>query len=70
MFELKWRGAIDGFDYLNTTVVVKFIFTYTDHMVATDIRCNGGEIVGKSLSNLLLIFDNPIFMFVFQGIFD
>ena len=53
MFELKRRVTIDGFDHLNATVVVKFIFSLTDHMVATDIRCDSGETVGKSLSNLL-----------------
>ena len=35
-------------------------------MVATDIRCNSGEIVGESLSNLPLIFNNAILMFVFK----
>jgi len=35
-------------------------------MVATDIRCNSGEIAGESLSNLLLIFNKSILMFVFK----
>ena len=36
-------------------------------MVASDNSCNSGEIVGESLSNLPLIFNNAIPMFVFKG---
>ena len=35
-------------------------------MAATDIRCNSGEIVGESLSNLPLVLNNAILMFVFK----
>ena len=35
-------------------------------MVATDIRCNSGEIVSESLSNLPLVFNDTILMFVFK----
>ena len=35
-------------------------------MVATDIRRNSAEIVNESLSNLPLVFNNAILMFVFK----
>ena len=35
-------------------------------MIATNIRCSDGEIVGENLSNLPLIFNNAILMFVFK----
>ena len=35
-------------------------------MVATDIRCNSGGIVSEGLSNLPLVFNSAILMFVFE----
>ena len=35
-------------------------------MFATDIRCNSGEIVSEGLSNLPLVFNSAILMFVFK----
>ena len=35
-------------------------------MVANNVRCHSGEIVGESLSNLSLIFNNAILMFIFE----